>query len=103
MDTKAPDREKDGTMALSAAYDVLNRHAHLTADASLQSAAANVSLAMGVATGPGRRQNDKRPKRSGMEAFGGTIYPLITNCRARVCHRKTRKEFVTTPINTVYY
>lgn len=38
-------------MALSAALGVLNRHAHLTADASLQFAVANASLTVGLATG----------------------------------------------------
>ena len=44
-------RQKDAEMALSAALGVLNRHAHLTADASLQFAVANASLAVGLATG----------------------------------------------------
>ena len=51
LDKNDSARQKDAEMALSAALGVLNRHAHLTADASLQFAVANASLAVGLATG----------------------------------------------------
>ena len=51
LDKNDSTRQKDAEMALSAALGVLNRHAHLTADASLQFAVANASLAVGLAAG----------------------------------------------------
>ena len=57
LDKNDSARQKDAEMALSAALGVLNRHAHLTADASLQFAVANASLAVGLAAGSRQELN----------------------------------------------
>ena len=49
LGTKDPTSRRDAEMALSAAFGVMNRYAHLTSDAFLHFALARASLAAGLA------------------------------------------------------